>query len=221
MRIVAVADTHLFHDELVIPEGDVFVHAGDLLRAGTLEELERAVAWLRELPHRHQVLVAGNHDGCFQRRPDEARRMLPAGVHYLEDSGVEIAGLRFWGSPWQPAYNQWSFNLERGAPLREKWARVPAGVQILVTHSPPAGTGDRSPVAGRHGCVDLAQRVRELRPRLHIFGHIHQDGGWWVKGGVGYLNATTWECERAPSVVDILADGTPGPVSIPPPRGPL
>ena len=64
--------------------------------------------------------------------------MLGAGVHYLEDSGVEIAGTRWWGSPWQPEFNSWAFNLPRGEPLSEKWALIPDDVDVLVTHSPPA-----------------------------------------------------------------------------------
>jgi len=164
MLLVAVADTHLYHDELRVPAGDVFVHAGDLLRAGTLDELRRATEWLTSLPHRHKVLVAGNHDRCFELQHAEAIRLLPGNIHYLQDEGVLIGGLRFWGSPWQPAYNGWAFNLERGRKLRSQWARIPTNTDILVTHGPPLGFGDRSPVQGRHGCGDLAARVSEIRP---------------------------------------------------------
>ena len=216
MLLVAVADTHLYHDELRVPAGDVFVHAGDLLRAGTLDELRRATEWLTSLPHRHKVLVAGNHDRCFELQHAEAIRLLPGNIHYLQDEGVLIGGLRFWGSPWQPAYNGWAFNLERGRKLRSQWARIPTNTDILVTHGPPLGFGDRSPVHGRHGCVDLAARVSEIRPLLHVFGHIHQDGGFWHEASTAYLNATTWECERGPSVVDLSPDGEVVPVTIPP-----
>src|SRR5262245_7879461 len=85
MRIVAVADTHTFHDDLgAIPDGDVFVHAGDLCRGDRLTELRAAADWLRSLPHRHKVVVAGNHDWCFVRQPTEALAVLGAGVTYLQ-----------------------------------------------------------------------------------------------------------------------------------------
>jgi predicted phosphodiesterase len=203
MRLVAVADTHTFQDDLgEIPEGDVFIHAGDMLRAGTLDELEGVAAWIRALPHPHKIIVAGNHDGCFGTHRPQATEMLGDAI-YLQDSAATIGGLVFWGSPWQPEYNDWAFNLPRGAPLAEKWAKIPADVDVLVTHGPPYGFGDRGPTPGRAGCEDLLQRVREVRPDLHLFGHIHQDGGLWRDGGTCFANVTTWECERRPTVVSI------------------
>ena len=206
MRIVAVADTHLYHAELTVPDGDVFVHAGDLCRGGELHELEEAAAWLRSLPHPTKIVVAGNHDWAFVHEPARARAALGDGIVYLEDSGATIDGVRFWGSPWQPAFNDWAFNLPRGAPIAAKWAKIPDDVDVLVTHGPPHGIGDRGPVAGRLGCEDLLARVRRVRPKLHLFGHIHQDGGLWEDGGVCFANVTTWECERPPTVIGL--DGT-------------
>lgn len=202
MRIVAVADTHTFEDDLgVLPDGDVFVHAGDMLRGGTLEELRGVARWIRSLPHRHKIIVAGNHDWCFSRQRSEAVAML-GDAHYLEDAGLSIDGLQLWGSPWQPAYNDWAYNLPRGDALAQKWAKIPETTHVLITHSPPAGIGDRGPVAGRHGCERLRERVEEVEPALHLFGHIHQDGGAWQHNGICYANVTTWECERAASVID-------------------
>jgi predicted phosphohydrolase len=214
MRIVAVADTHLFHRELAVPDGDVFVHAGDLCRGGELDELREAAAWLAELPHRHKIVVAGNHDWAFAREPAAARSLL-GGALYLEDAGATIEGVRFWGSPWQPAFHDWAFNLPRGEPLAAVWRRIPPSIDVLITHGPPAGIGDRSPVGGRAGCADLRARVAALAPRLHLFGHIHQDGGVWRHGATVYANVTTWECERAPTVIDISGDEV-RPVIVPP-----
>ncbi len=216
MRIVAVADTHLFHDELVVPDGDVFVHAGDMCQGGSLEELGRAAAWIRALPHRHKVIIAGNHDFPFAERADEARALVEDFV-YLQDASATIDGVSFWGSPWQPEFNDWAFNLPRGRALADKWGLIPDGVDVLVTHGPPLGLGDHGPVAGRLGCEELLARVRVVRPKLHLFGHIHQDGGAWRHGTTLFANVTTWECERAPTVIDLDASGA-HPVLVPPAR---
>jgi predicted phosphohydrolase len=204
MRIVAVADTHTFHDDLrAIPDGDVFVHAGDLCRGGRLEELRGAADWIRSLPHPHKLVVAGNHDWCFARDRQAALDVLGPGVVYLEDSGTIIEGVRFWGSPWQPAFNNWAFNLPRGEALAAKWALIPEGTDVLVTHGPPHGIGDWSGEPVRQGCRDLLAAVQRVRPLLHLFGHIHQDGGAWQVDGISFANVTAWECERGVSVFDV------------------
>lgn len=203
VRIVAVADTHTFEKDLgALPDGDVLVHAGDLLRGGTIDELKGVAEWIRSLPHRNKIVVAGNHDWCFIEAPREARELL-GDVTYLEDAEATIRGVRFWGGPWQPEYNDWAFNLPRGAPIAEKWAAISEGVDVLITHGPPYGIGDQGPTAGRAGCEDLLARVRRLRPKLHLFGHIHQDGGFWREGATCFSNVTTWECERRATVIDL------------------
>lgn len=202
MRIVAVADTHTFTADLQVPDGDVLIHAGDLCRSGSLDELRGVAAWLAAQPHRHKIVVAGNHDWCFLREAVAARALL-GGAHYLEDSEVTIEGMRFYGSPWQPAFNNWAFNLPRGEKLAAKWSRIPAGLDVLITHGPPAGIGDRSSYEGRSGCDDLRARVDEVAPRVHMFGHIHEDGGAWQRGPTLFANVTTWECERAATVIDL------------------
>jgi predicted phosphohydrolase len=177
MRIVALADTHTFQDDLpAIPDGDVFIHAGDLCRGGRLDELCPIAAWLQNLPHQHKIVVAGNHDWCFVREPKTAIEILGPGITYLQDSEVTINGIRFWGSPWQPEFNNWAFNLPRGKPLEDKWALIPTGIHVLITHGPPYGIGDWSGEPIRQGCEELMKAVRRVRPRLHLFGHIHQDG---------------------------------------------
>ncbi len=216
MRLVAVADTHLFHDGYEVPDGDVLVHAGDLLRGGTLDELSVAARWLREQPHRHKVIVAGNHDWAFVRAAAQAREVL-GDMIYLQDDETTLDGVRFYGSPWQPTFQDWAFNLERGPALAAIWARIPVGIDVLVTHSPPRGIGDRIADTNRAGCEQLRDRVAVVRPRLHLFGHIHQDGGSWTDHGTVFANVTTWECERAPTVIDI--DGERVTAIVIPPTG--
>lgn len=213
MRIVAVADTHLFHRDFAVPDGDVFLHAGDLCRGGDLAELRHAARWILALPHRHKIVVAGNHDWAFQREPAAARAMF-LGAHYLEDLELELEGLRFYGAPWQPAFNNWAFNLPRGPALAMVWAKIPRGLDVLVTHGPPQGFGDRTGAMRHTGCADLRARVVEVAPRLHLFGHIHEDGGAWRDGATVFANVTTWECTRAATVFDVDTAALT-PVSVP------
>ena len=205
MRIVAVADTHLCHRGLRVPDGDVLVHAGDLLRRGTLEELGVAAAWLRALPHRTKIVVAGNHDWAFAREPAVAREMLGEDVIYLEDAGATVRGLSVWGSPWQPEFFGWAFNKPRGPELAAIWERIPEGLDLLITHGPPFGYGDRVSRDNRQGCEDLRDRVAVVRPRVHLFGHIHEDGGTWTEHGTLFANVTTDEGDRDPTVIEIDA----------------
>jgi predicted phosphohydrolase len=203
MRIVAVADTHLYQADLgTLPAGDVFIHAGDLLRGGTLEELRSLVPWLVALPHPHKILVAGNHDWCFARSLAETLAVLGPGFIYLQDSGITVDEVRFWGSPWQPEYNHWAFNLPRGEALAERWRLIPEQTDVLITHGPPRGIGDRAGMARREGCEELLKAVGRVRPILHLFGHIHEDGGLWRVGETTFANVTTWESERGPSVFE-------------------
>lgn len=214
MRIVAVADTHLGHEVLRVPDGDVFVHAGDMCRRGTMEELDECVAWIAALPHRHKVIVAGNHDWVFAREPAEARRRLQ-GMTYLEDQACVIEGVRFYGSPWQPEFCGWAFNLPRGPALERVWQQIPAGIDVLITHGPPHGIGDRT-FEHHAGCEALRARIAEVAPKLHVFGHIHEDGGAWRVGATVCANVTTVEGDRAPTVFDVI-DGVVTAVAIPKP----
>jgi len=203
VRIVAIGDTHTFQADLgVLPEGDVLLHAGDLLRSGKFAELPTVAAWLRSQPHRHKIVIAGNHDWCFQREREQAVAELGPTITYLEDSEAVIDGVRFWGSPWQPYFFNWAFNLPRGEQLAQKWQLIPEGIDVLITHGPPAGIGDHTFRETREGCADLLDAVRRLRPAVHVFGHIHEDGGAWLHDGTWFVNANTWECQRDPTVFD-------------------
>ncbi len=189
--IVAISDTHGMHERIVIPPGDVFVHAGDFSREGTLAEAAAFGVWVRELPHRHKLIVAGNHDLCFEDNPDRARLALGDGdgLHYLQDSGLIIEGIEFWGSPWQPEFMEWAFNLPRGPRLAERWARIPLTTDVLITHGPPSGILDVA--RGEHvGCVDLHHRIQELQIKVHIFGHIHGSSGINKSEGITFINAS-------------------------------
>jgi Icc-related predicted phosphoesterase len=121
-----------------------------------------------------------------------------------------VAGLRFWGAPWQPWFLDWAFNLPRGEALRSKWALAPSGVDVLLTHGPPHGILDRTATGDQAGCEALRAAVRRVRPRLHVFGHIHDGHGWTREDGMLFVNASICTVAYAPTnravVVDVPLD---------------
>lgn len=193
LRLVCLSDTHDRHEAVRVPDGDVLVHAGDFTGRGDPAAVEVFGAFLAGLPHRVKVVVAGNHDFLLEREPERARALL-GDVVYLQDSGAEVEGLSFWGSPWQPRFHDWAFNLPRGAPLAERWARIPEGLDVLVTHTPPFGVLDAIWNGRRVGCDDLALALDRVRPRVHVFGHIHESYGVIERGGRISVNACA--CDR-------------------------
>ncbi len=123
VRIVCISDTHGQHAKLSVPVGDVLIHAGDFMTYGdTPKEIVDFNHWLGKQSHRFKVVIAGNHDLMFERHPGAAEELLSNAI-YLENSGTELLGLKFWGSPVQPEFNNWAFNVARGAAIRRYWQR--------------------------------------------------------------------------------------------------
>ncbi len=205
MRIVCLSDTHGFHEGYPVPEGDLLVHAGDLTKHGHLEEVAAFDRFLGTLPHPHKVVIAGNHDFAFEREAARARNLL-TNATYLEDAETVVNGVRIWGSPWQPWFYDWAFNLQRGPEIRAKWDRIPAGIDVLVTHGPPLGHGDRTVSGEDAGCVDLLDAVRRVRPRLHVFGHIHEGYGQTREGSTRCVNASTCTLAYRPTNAAVVVD---------------
>lgn len=214
MRVVLMSDTH--GHQVEVPEGDLLIHSGDFTIYGRRLEIIKFGNWMRGLPHRYKVVVAGNHDIMFEKDPSAARMYLgPMGrdkLIYLQDSGVEIEGLHLWGSPWTPRFYDWAFNLGRGEALRRKWGFIPDDTDILVTHGPPFGILDLTSAyktrPGEHvGCEELLKVVSQIKPKLHTFGHIHPSYGVLEKGGTTYINAcicdSLYDPVNKPVVVDL------------------
>jgi predicted phosphohydrolase len=188
-----------------IPEGDILIHAGDLTRTGSTAELSNMRSFFSSLPHAQKIIIAGNHDFCFERDKRHAARLLP-GTLYLQDSLTEVLGLRIYGAPWQPRFGDFAFNLDRGAPLKEKWSLIPEKTDILITHGPPAGILDLTDVGHHVGCKDLLAAVRRIKPKLHVFGHIHCSYGQIECDGTTFVNACTCDEGYAPVNQPIVVD---------------
>lgn len=211
MRVVAISDTHERHGQIVVPNGDVLICAGDISHNGKPDAVFAFLSWMNRQPHPNKILVAGNHDFYFERTNPAtvAKRVAEFAptVTYLQDSGVGVEGMKVWGSPWQPVFFDWAFNLKRGKALAAKWALIPDDTDILVTHGPPFETLDVVPSGRRVGCEMLAARLSVLSVRLHVFGHIHHSYGAVERDGRVSVNAAIcderYRAVNAPVVVDI------------------
>ncbi|VTS06404.1 metallophosphatase domain-containing protein [Tuwongella immobilis] len=214
-RVVLLSDTHGKHDQLIVPEGDVLLHAGDLSSYGRMGEIHAFDHWLASLPHPHKIIIAGNHDFSFERQSDVARRAIRHAT-YLQDEAITIRGYKIWGSPWQPWFFDWAFNLERNSEdLRLAWAAIPDDTDILITHGPPHGILDKTFRGELAGCERLRERVSQLQLTLHLFGHIHEAAGVQELNGTWFVNAACLPrlsrkanepvepCESGPYVIDL------------------
>lgn len=199
MKLVITSDCHGHFDQARLPRGDVLILAGDLfanrsadpdvdaaLQLNSLRELDD---YCGTLGFKHILMIAGNHDWVFERYK-EAYRALK-NIEYLEDSGTEIEGVKFWGSPHQPWFYDWAFNHPRdGSELAHYWSLIPDNTDVLITHGPPHGILDLPFGKGEPaGCNLLLKRVREIEPRVHVFGHIHGSYGREQIGRTLFVNA--------------------------------
>jgi Icc-related predicted phosphoesterase len=190
MNIVLISDTHGLHNAMDIPEGDLLIHAGDLSSRGLPHEVQAFMTWFGKLPHPHKVMIAGNHDFLAEKDPALFESMVPEGVTYLNDSGVEIEGIKIWGSPIQPWFHDWAFNRIRGPQIRTHWQLIPPDTDLLITHGPPFGILDKVENGPNVGCEDLLAVVEQINPKLHVFGHIHEARGIVEKSKTIFVNAS-------------------------------
>src|SRR6267142_2675494 len=196
MKIVALSDTHGMHRKFKIPDGDLFIHAGDFTNVGELEQVKDFNDWLGELPHLHKVVIAGNHDLSLERAPEITEKML-TNCTYLRDSGITLppmekhndaggyySDIKIWGSPYTPYFMSdfWVFHKRRYNALKEHWKQIPEGLDILITHGPPNRVLDQTIEGDYAGDQALLEKLYQLEepPRYHLFGHIHEGYGCQV-----------------------------------------
>jgi hypothetical protein len=215
-----------------LPESDVLVHGGDVSNIGGKTDVENFLQWFCNQPHPHKIFIAGNHDRSFDPkfnfepsidwdRPNRNKqswlsaylRTLPSNVHYLEDNGIEINGIKFWGSPWTPWFHgtSWAFNKHRGSEIKEIWDTIPQGTDVVITHGPVSYKLDYVPHSDEYvGCNDLLYKIQEIKPLLHISGHIHEGYGFTYDGETTYINASSvnfnYVIANKPWVVEITKD---------------
>jgi hypothetical protein len=212
-----ISDTHNKHKQIDTGSGDILIHAGDATGRGQSGEILPFLKWFSDQNFKHKILIAGNHDFGFEKEPERYQKECDdLGIIYLNDSGIEIEGLKIWGSPVQPEFFNWAFNRrinhdiklpddydpyhsyppKSNPHIKPHWDLIPNDTDILITHGPPMGILDQCPnINLRHimknvGCPHLLEAVNRVKPKYHIFGHIHERHGILIKNGTTFINAS-------------------------------
>ncbi|XP_050404566.2 metallophosphoesterase MPPED2 [Patella vulgata] len=243
IRFVCLSDTHSVLEKTEgyqLPAGDVLLHAGDFSNIGLPTDIENFNNYLETVPYKVKVAIAGNHEltfddqfvkedrerlkHCFciteknfedrlkQLNITNIKEMLTNCI-YLEDQSLNLCGIKIYGTPWQPEFCGWGFNLKRGQPCLDKWNLIPEDTDILMSHGPPLGYGDMCSGNNRAGCAELLFTIqRRVKPKYHVFGHIHEDYGVTTDGFTTYINASTcnlrYKAVNPPVVFDMpIPDG--------------
>lgn len=217
MKITCISDTHNQH--LHIPPdwlegGDVLVHAGDVSGRGSLKEIEEFLAWFNELPYTHKIMIAGNHDFWFERTTafvvNEMLQEKYPNIVYLNDTGIEIDGIKFWGSPVQPWFYDWAFN-RMGTDICRHWDMIPLDTDVLIVHGGPKHIGSLNVTTRSRedvGCPYLYEKLSELKQlKLFVQGHIHEGRGTYTFADKQlFVNASLlnlqYELVNKPFVID-------------------
>lgn len=173
-----ISDTHGCHRRLSdLPQADIIVHSGDFTMNGSEQEALDFMNWFCDLPYQHKIFICGNHDDCLYGATIDG---LDSNVHYLCNSGVEIKGLKFYGVP-----------MFMGDCVTDRqarhYAKIPEDTDILISHTPPFGILDFDDNIN-YGSEELLNHMTVVRPRLHLFGHIHSQHGSMVFNGVFFSN---------------------------------
>jgi Icc-related predicted phosphoesterase len=191
MKFVTISDTHFKHSSLVLPKGDILIHAGDITRKGDKSEVVDFLNWFEKQDFEYKIFIAGNHDFLFEKETKaNIKKLIPKSVTYLNDSAATINGLKIWGSPITPYFFNWAFNRHRGNAIKKHWDLIPIDTDILITHGPIFGVLDKTIDGQNVGCKDLENKIFELKPKVHICGHIHEAYGKVDKYGIQFINAS-------------------------------
>lgn len=176
MLILHLSDTHGEHHELRnLPAADMIIHSGDISFAGSENEVNDFIEWFGKLPYKYKIFIAGNHDNfLFGAKIDG----LPENCFYLCNSSVTIQGIKFYGTPMfmeDVMSGDYDKNIQK----------IPSDTNVLITHQPPYRILDSSANIN-YGNRDLLQIVLSIKPKYHLFGHIH------VGYGIEKLEHTTF-----------------------------
>jgi predicted phosphohydrolase len=217
MKITCISDTHNQHTQIPLKwleGGDILIHAGDVSSRGGLKEVELFFEWFDKQPYEHKIMIAGNHDFWFEKvstfAVNEMLQEKYPNIVYLNDSGIEINGLKFWGSPVQPWFYDWAFN-RIGEDICKHWDMIPNDTDVLIVHGGPKHIGSLNITTRSRedvGCPYLYEKLSELKNlKLFVQGHIHEGRGSYTFGdGQLFINASLlnlgYELVNKPFIVD-------------------
>jgi Icc-related predicted phosphoesterase len=202
MIITLISDTHLKHNEITqdLPGGDLLLHSGDISSMGYQHEVQQFCKWFNNVEnYDHKIFIAGNHDWGFQNNVEKIMEIVNSykTVNYIQDETISVGDdekmVNIYGSPWQPEFYNWAFNLPKnGVELAAKWDAIPDNTDILITHGPAFGVLDT--VAGKMwdnlGCQLLTNKIKSIKPKIHVCGHIHSGYGYYFDGDTHFINAS-------------------------------
>lgn len=203
IRIVCISDTH-GSVKFNVPDGDILVHAGDITRNSNMKEFSTFANWMETLPHKIKIAIAGNHDlvmdtdyfypsqrtSVLQEKANVLHMFKEKGIIYLENTSFRLppslGGFLVYGSPYSPVHIGGAFMPE---DLSDVWSSIPSGTDILITHTPPHGIQDTARNGKQAGCKHLLKAIKEIKPKVCIFGHIHEAFGVHEEEDTVYINA--------------------------------
>jgi Icc-related predicted phosphoesterase len=202
MIITIISDTHGKHNEITqdLPGGDLLLHAGDISSMGYQHEVQQFCKWFNNVEnYNHKIFIAGNHDWGFENNVEKIMEIVNSykTVDYIQDETIQVNNgdkmVNIYGSPWQPEFYNWAFNLPKnGVELAAKWDAIPDNTDILITHGPAFGVLDT--VAGKMwdnlGCQLLTNKIKSIKPKIHVCGHIHSGYGYYFDGDTHFINAS-------------------------------
>jgi len=202
MIITLISDTHGKHNQITqdLPGGDLLLHAGDISSMGYQHEVQQFCKWFNNVEnYDHKIFIAGNHDWGFQNNVEKIMEIVNSykTVDYIQDETISVGDdekmVNIYGSPWQPEFYNWAFNLPKnGVELAAKWDAIPDNTDILITHGPAFGVLDT--VAGKMwdnlGCQILTNKIKSIKPKIHVCGHIHSGYGYYFDGDTHFINAS-------------------------------
>lgn len=204
MKITIISDTHGSEGVLNLPGGDILIHCGDFTGGWKTTPIEQQFqmamffdSWLSVQPYKHKILIAGNHDFVCEQRTDYFRTHMNSCI-YLQDEMVEIEGFKIYGTPWQPWFHDWAFNVRDDEKRAEIFSKIPEGIDILMTHCPPKNILDKTVHGFNVGCPELLKRVLHVKPKIHCFGHIHECAGQIKIDETIFINASIMDSMYEP-----------------------
>lgn len=208
MKIVAFSDIHWQLSKLSdVPEGDVLVYAGDWCYGDTVRTTIQFASKIKTFKAQTKIVIAGNHDTLAESNPTLVKNIFNEnGIIYLQDSGVTIQGINFWGSPWTPEFNNWAF-MKEDRLLKYQWDKIPKNTDILITHGPPFTILDKVDHYKSVGSETLESSVLSKKPKVHIFGHIHDSYGHQQSKHTYFYNVSLlndqYELVNKPTIIEV------------------